>query len=106
MNLRPGNFDPSPGHDYRFETAAAVSRAFALPFDDEELVEHALRERELAWSITRLLSRRIEGAAEAAKSKLVDWGVDPSTMRERFAFADGRLPSWLDNLIPEAQSHS
>jgi len=106
MNLRPGHFEPSPGHDYRYETAAAVSRAFDLAFDDEERIEHALRERELAWSITRLLSKRFEGAADAARAKLVSWGVDPATMRERFAFADGRLPAWLEKIIPETQPHS
>ena len=48
MNLRPGDFQPSPGHDYRYDTALAVARAYDLPFDREEVVELALRERELA----------------------------------------------------------
>ena len=64
MNLRPGEFTPSPGHDYRYDTAVAVARAYGLPFDQEEVVEAALRERELAWSVRRLLSKRLDDARE------------------------------------------
>ncbi|MBI1376148.1 MAG: hypothetical protein GC157_01480 [Frankiales bacterium] len=95
MNLRPGDFAPSPGHDYRYDTAAGVSRAYGLPFDDEELVEAALRERELSWSVRRLLSKRLDDARESALAKLTSWGVDPETVATRFHIDPASLPSWL-----------
>jgi len=97
MNLRPGEFTPSPGHDYRYDTAAAVARAYDLPFDREEVVEHALRERELAWSVRRLLSRRIGEARDAALGQLRSWGVDPATIGERFAAQRSTLAGWIDS---------
>jgi uncharacterized membrane protein len=97
MNLRPGEFTPSPGHDYRYDTAAAVARAYDLPFDQEEVVEHALRERELAWSVRRLLSRRIGEARDAALGQLRSWGVDPATIGERFAAQRSTLAGWIDS---------
>ena len=106
MNLRPGNFEPSPGHDYRYETAAAVSRAFDLPFDLEDDVEKALRDRELAWSVRRLLSRQIGDAREAVNSRLQGWGIDPSSLATRFATKDGEVPAWLQGFVPETQVHS
>lgn len=95
MNLRPGEFAPSPGHDYRYETAAAVARAYDLPFDLEEVVEAALRERELAWSVKRLLSQQIVAARDGAVSKLKSWGVDPADLSSRFNIPESSLPSWL-----------
>jgi hypothetical protein len=48
------------GNDFRNETGeAAMARADGLPYDAEEIIETALRERELAWSVRRLLSRQI-----------------------------------------------
>ena len=95
MNLRPGEFTPSPGHDYRYDTAAAVARAYDLPFHQEAVVEAALRERELAWSVRRLLSQRIEDARGSALVKLQTWGVDPSTIGTRFGLSPESLPEWL-----------
>ncbi len=95
MNLRPGEFTPSPGHDYRYETAAAVARAYALPFEQEEVVEAALRERELAWSVKRLLSKQIAAARDGAVSKLKSWGVDPAELSSRFNIPESSLPTWL-----------
>jgi hypothetical protein len=95
MNLRPGEFTPSPGHDYRYETAAAVARAYALPFEQEEVVEAALRERELAWSVKRLLSKQIAAARDGAVSKLKSWGVDPAELSSRFNIPESSLPAWL-----------
>ena len=101
MNLRPGEFTPSPGHDYRYDTAAAVARAYGLSFHQEELVEQALRERELQWSVRRLLARRLGAARDTALAQLRSWGVDPSTLRTRFGGDDGQVPSWLDALVPQ-----
>ena len=95
MNLRPGEFTPSPGHDYRYETAAAVARAYDLPFHQEDVVEAALRERELAWSVKRLLSKQIAAARDSAVSKLRSWGVDPADLSSRFNIPETSLPSWL-----------
>jgi hypothetical protein len=95
MNLRPGEFTPSPGHDYRYETAAAVARAYSLPFEQEEVVEAALRERELAWSVKRLLSKQIAAARDGAVSKLKSWGVDPAELSSRFNIPESSLPDWL-----------
>ncbi len=102
MNLRPGEFTPSPGHDYRYDTAIAVARAFDLPFDQEEVVEAALRERELAWSVKRLLSKRFGDARDSAVTKLRSWGVDPETLSTRFGIAEGQLPDWLTGRDPHA----
>ncbi len=95
MNLRPGEFTPSPGHDYRYDTAAAVARAYGLPFDDEDVIEAALRERELAWSVRRLLSKQMSVAAESARAKLQSWGVDPATVATRFRIPARAIPAWL-----------
>ena len=100
MNLRPGDFTPSPGHDYRYDTAAAVARAYDLPFDRGEVIEAALRERELAWSVRRLLSRRIGEARDAALGQLQSWGVDPATLGERFAAQRSVLAGWLESIRP------
>jgi uncharacterized membrane protein len=102
MNLRPGEFTPSPGHDYRYDTALAVARAYGLPFDQEEVVEAALRERELAWSVKRLLSKRFGDARDSAVTKLRSWGVDPETLSTRFGIAEGSLPDWLTGNDPNA----
>jgi len=103
MSLRPGEFTPSPGHDYRYETAAAVATAYALPFDvDAELIEQALRERELAWSVRRLVARRLGAARDTVVAQLQSWGVDPATMGTRFAAQREALPSWLDALVPDS----
>jgi len=99
MNLRPGEFTPSPGHDYRYDTAAAVARAYGLSFHQEELVEQALRERELQWSVRRLLARRLGAARDSAMNQLRSWGVDPATLRQRFGGGEGE-PSWIDELVP------
>jgi uncharacterized membrane protein len=104
MNLRPGDFSPSPGHDYRYDTAAAVARAYGLSFEQEEIVEQALRERELQWSVRRLLARRIGAARDTALTQLRSWGVEPSTLRTRFAGDDGQVPAWLAAMVPEASS--
>ena len=101
MSLRPGDFHPSLGHDYRFETAAAVSSAFGLPLHHEEAIETALRERELVWSIRRLLSRRRGEARVAAAEQLRDWGVEPRTLTQRFANQMGTLRGWLEGIDPE-----
>jgi len=101
MNLRPGEFTPSPGHDYRYDTAAAVARAYGLDFHQEELVEQALRERELQWSVRRLLARRLGAARDSALNQLRSWGVDPATLRQRFGGGDGE-PSWIDSFVPRA----
>lgn len=106
MTLRPGVFTPSPGHDYRYDTALAVARAYGLPFDREELVEEALRERELSWSVRRLLSRRLGDARDVVLGQLQSWGVDPATLGERFAAQRGTLPGWLDALIPVTETGS
>jgi uncharacterized membrane protein len=103
MNLRPGEFTPSPGHDYRYDTAAAVARAYDLSFDQEELVEQALRERELQWSVRRLLARRLGAARDSAMNQLRSWGVDPATLRQRFGGGEGE-PSWIDELVPGADT--
>ena len=100
MNLRPGEFTPSLGHDYRYDTAAAVARAYDLPFHQEAVVEAALRERELAWSVRRLLSRRIGDARDSAIAKLQSWGVDPATLSTRFRIPERALPSWLGGTEP------
>jgi uncharacterized membrane protein len=100
MNLRPGEFTPSPGHDYRYDTAAAVARAYGLSFHQEELVEQALRERELQWSVRRLLARRLGAARDSAMNQLTSWGVDPATLRQRFGGGDGE-PSWIDSFVPD-----
>ena len=105
MNLRPGDFQPSLGHDYRYETALAVSRAYGLPMQDEELIENALRERELAWSVRRLLSKRIDEARETALLKLRSWGVDPDTLSERFNISPESLPDWLHTPAHLVDSH-
>ena len=102
MNLRPGEFTPSPGHDYRYDTAIAVARAYDLPFHQEEVVEAALRERELAWSVKRLLSKRFGDARDSAVTKLRSWGVDPETLSTRFGIAEGQLPDWLTGRDPHA----
>jgi len=95
MNLRPGDFAPSPGHDYRYDTAASVARAYGLAFDDEAIVEAALRERELSWSVRRLLAQRLGDARESALAKLSSWGVDPATLSTRFRMDPASLPDWL-----------
>ena len=95
MNLRPGEFTPSLGHDYRYETALAVSRAYDLPMMNEDRIEAALRERELAWSVRRLLSKRLDAARDTALLKLRSWGVDPDTLSERFNFSPESIPDWL-----------
>ena len=100
MNLRPGDFTPSPGHDYRYDTAAAVARAYGLDFTDQDLVETALRERELAWSVRRLLTRRIGDARNSVVAQLQSWGVDPETLATRFSAQRETLPGWLDSLVP------
>jgi hypothetical protein len=102
MNLRPGEFNPSPGHDYRYDTAAAVARAYGLSFEQEELVEQALRERELQWSVRRLLARRIGAARDTVLGQLSSWGVDPASLRTRFSDDDGEVPSWLAAVLPDA----
>ena len=103
MSLRPGEFTPSPGHDYRYETAAAVATAYGLRFDDEaELVEQALRERELAWSVRRLVARRLGAARDTVVAQLQSWGVDPATVGTRFAAQREALPGWLDALVPDS----
>jgi uncharacterized membrane protein len=103
MSLRPGEFTPSPGHDYRYETAAAVATAYGLPFDDDaELVEQALRERELAWSVRRLIARRLGSARDTVVAQLQSWGVDPATVSTRFAAQREALPGWLDALVPDS----
>ncbi|MDA8435323.1 MAG: alpha/beta-hydrolase family protein, partial [Actinomycetales bacterium] len=106
MTLRPGDFSPSPGHDYRYETALAVARAYGLPFDREEVIELALRERELAWSVRRLLARRIGDAREAVVAQLQSWGVDPANLGERFAAQRAELPAWLDALLPDGEART
>jgi len=95
MNLRPGDFQPSLGHDYRYDTALAVAVAYDIPMHDEALIEKALRERELAWSVRRLLSKRLDEARESALLKLRSWGVDPDTLSERFNISPDSLPDWL-----------
>jgi uncharacterized membrane protein len=95
MNLRPGDFTPSPGHDYRYDTAAGVARAYGLAFDDEEIIEAALRERELSWSVRRLLAQRLDTARDSALNKLSSWGVDPATLSTRFRMDPASLPDWL-----------
>ena len=106
MTLRPGDFSPSPGHDYRYDTALAVARAYDLPFDQEEVVERALRERELAWSVRRLLARRLGDARDNALAQLQAWGVDPATLTERFAAQREALSGWLDAIIPDNDTRS
>ena len=100
MRMRPGDFTPSPAHDYRFDTAAGVARAYGMPFHDEEVIEAALRERELAWSVRRLLSRRIGDARDSAIAKLRSWGVDPATVPTRFRIPERALPGWLAEFLP------
>jgi hypothetical protein len=100
MHLRPGEFTPSPGHDYRYETAAATARAYDLPFDAEEAIEAALRERELAWSVRRLLSRRVQDTRDSVLRKLQSWGVDPASLQERFGAQGVSLPDWLAARLP------
>ncbi len=100
MNLRPGDFLPSPGHDYRFDTAAATARAYGLSFELEDKIETALRERELAWSVRRLLSKRLDDARDGALLKLRAWGVDPETLGSRFNIAPESLPAWLQTPSP------
>lgn len=95
MNLRPGDFTPSPGHDYRYDTAAGVARAYGLAFDNEDIIEAALRERELSWSVRRLLSQRLDTARDNALTKLSSWGVDPATLSTRFRMDPASLPDWL-----------
>jgi hypothetical protein len=105
MNLRPGDFRPSLGHDYRYDTALAVSVAYNLPMHHEELIETALRERELAWSVRRLLSKRLDQARETALVKLRSWGVDPDTLSERFNISPESLPDWLHTPAHLVDSH-
>ena len=100
MNLRPGEFTPSPGHDYRYDTAVAVARRYDPPFDQEEVVE-AARERELAWSVKRLLNKRIGAARDSAIGKLRSWGVDPETL-DPLRHRRGNLPDWLTGNDPHA----
>lgn len=95
MNLRPGQFNPSLGHDYRYDTAAAVATAYGLPFDRPDVIETALRERELAWSVRRLLGRRFGDARESILVQLVSWGVDPDTLSIRFRIPASYLPAWM-----------
>lgn len=102
MNLRPGEFNPSPGHDYRYDTAVAVARAYGLSFEQEELVEKALRERELQWSVRRLLARRIGAARDTVLGQLKSWGVDPDSLRTRFSDDDGQVSSWLATVLPDS----
>ena len=102
MNLRPGEFNPSPGHDYRYDTAAAVARAYGLSFEQEEVVERALRERELQWSVRRLLARRIGAARDTVLGQLKSWGVDPDSLRTRFSDDDGQVPAWLASVLPDS----
>lgn len=104
MNLRPGDFQPSPGHDYRYDTAAGVARAYGLPFEDEERVENALRERELAWSVRRLLAKRLDDARESALAKLTSWGVEPATLSTRFRLDPASLPDWLTTTTGSSSS--
>lgn len=101
MNLRPGQFSPSPGHDYRYDTAAAVAGAYDLAFDEADLVEKALRERELAWSVRRLLSRQLDTARASVLAKLRSWGVDPETLSTRFHLPDRSIPIWLRTEAPD-----
>ena len=63
--------------------------------NQEQLIETALRERELAWSVRRLLSKRLDAARETALIKLRSWGVDPDTLSERFNISPDSLPDWL-----------
>jgi hypothetical protein len=98
MSLRPGEFRPSPGHDYRYDTAVAVARAYGLSFEHEDRVETALRERELAWSVRRLMARRLGEARDAVVQQLRDWGVDPATLTTRFSGQRRTAPTWVDAL--------
>jgi uncharacterized membrane protein len=106
MSLRPGEFRPSPGHDYRYDTALAVARAYGLPFDREELVEAALRERELAWSVRRLLARRFADARAAVLRQLRDWGVDPATLSARSGEQRRAVAAWVDSLTSSDTARS
>jgi len=92
MIFKPGNFDPSPGHDYRYETAAITAKAFALPIEDSERIELVLRERELEWSVRRLLSRQGEIARDTIVAKLSSWGVDVNTLPTRFTGIEKDIP--------------
>jgi hypothetical protein len=77
-----------------------------LPFDREELVEAALRERELAWSVRRLLARRFADARAAVLRQLRDWGVDPATLSARSGEQRRAVAAWVDSLTSSDTARS
>ncbi len=78
MQVTPGVFT-ARGHDYRADLARMVSVAFGLPVDEPELavIEHALRDREVAWAQRRLVAEQMRRAAEAIARQRRDWGLGP-----------------------------
>ena len=91
------------GRSARGSVAEATDHGAQVARHGGQLVEcceglvDALRERELAWSVRRLLSRRIGEARDAALGQLRSWGVDPATIGERFAAQRSTLAGWIDS---------
>ncbi|MHB1596529.1 MAG: alpha/beta-hydrolase family protein, partial [Streptosporangiaceae bacterium] len=86
LRVTPGVFT-ARGHDYRADLARMVSVAFGLSVDERELaaIEHALRDREVAWAQRRLAAEQMRRAAEAIARRRRDWGLGPD--------GDGAAPS-------------
>jgi len=76
MDVVPGTFGRR-GHDYREDIARFVSAAYDLPVTPRQLleIERALRERELEWAQTRVVSEQIARAREALLREFKTWGV-------------------------------
>ena len=83
LQVTPGVFT-ARGHDYRADLARMVSVAFGLPVDEPELaaIEHALRDREMAWAQRRRVAEQMRRAAEAIARQRRDWslGTGPDLM--------------------------
>jgi uncharacterized membrane protein len=76
MQSRPGEFR-RVGHDYRIDVRASMQEAFRLSATETqaERIEEALREREQAWSMSRLVADAFSAARNQTAAKLKSWGV-------------------------------
>ena len=96
MDFKPGVFHPR-GHDYRYDSARAVSWTFDLPSSGWQLerIEQALRLREEEWAQRRLVARQLNNARRAVRSQLEKWGRMPDPVV-------GRLRPMLDDIVESA----
>jgi hypothetical protein len=68
------------------------------------VVEAALRERELTWSVRRLVARRLRDARAAVVRQLRDWGVDPATLTTGSGGQRRTVASWVDAILPTGRT--